>query len=149
MLSELETLLGYRFYDSSILERALTRKAYANEQRQKNMGCPDQEIYRTLGDSVLKLVFTDLIIRSGACSRDEITQKKKELEREENLAWAARHLKIGEYIRLGAGERKQGAGREPYVLAETLEAVIGAIFLDGGYEAAEQCVKRWFGPEIS
>ena len=149
MLSELEALLGYRFYDPSILERALTRKAYANEQRQKNREHPDQEIYRTLGDSVLKLVFTDLLIRNGASSRDEITQKKKELEREENLARAGRELKIGGYIRLGAGERKQGAEREPYVLAETLEAIIGAIFLDGGYEAAEQCVKQWFGSDIS
>jgi ribonuclease-3 len=148
MVSTIETRLHYAFYDRTFLERALTRKAYANEQRQKNIPCEDQEIYRTLGDAVLKLALIDLLIRGGAVTRDEITQRKKELEREETLARIGNRLGLASHIRFGAGEQKQKAGGEPYVLAETLEAVIGAIFLDGGYEAAEQCVKRWFRDEI-
>jgi ribonuclease-3 len=144
MPTTIETALRYTFYDKAILERSLTRKAFANEHLHKNIPCEDQEIYRTLGDAVLKTILTDLLIRNGAESRDEITQRKKDLEREERLAEIGRRLGIGRYIRLGIGEKKQKAGDEPYVLAETLEAIIGAIFLDGGYEAAEQCVKRWF-----
>ena len=144
MVSSFESCLHYSFRDSSLLERALTRKAYANEQRQKNIPCEDQEIFRTLGDSVLKLALTDFLIESGASSRDEITQRKKDLEREETLAGIGREIHLGDSIQLGVGERKQNAGREPYVLAETLEAVIGAIFLDGGYDAAARCVRKWF-----
>jgi ribonuclease-3 len=149
MPTALETGLRYTFYEPATLQRALTRKAFANEQRQKNVSCEDQEIYRTLGDAVLKAVLVDLLIRAGAQSRDEITRRKIELEREETLSGIAGELGIGKHLRLGIGERKQNAANEPYVLAETLEAVIGAIFIDGGYEAAEQCVKRWFSDKIS
>ena len=139
-----EELLGYFFFDTSLLDRALTRKAYANEQRQHNIPCEDQEVFATLGDSVLKTVLIDLLIRSGFTTPDQVTQEKKALEREELLAKVGEGLGIGEFIRLGLGERKQKAQEQPYVLAETLEAIIGAIFLDGGYEAAEQRIKHWF-----
>ncbi|MDD1676744.1 MAG: ribonuclease III domain-containing protein [Methanomicrobiales archaeon] len=143
---DIEENLGYVFFDKSTLERAFTRKAHALEQRQKQIPCDDQEIFRTLGDAVLKTVLIDLLIRGGYCrTRDELTQVKKQLEREENLARVGESLQIGEYLRLGKGEEKHLAGKEPYVLAETVEALIGAVFMDGGYEAAQQCVKRWFG----
>jgi ribonuclease III len=144
----IEDLLGYVFYDKDTLNRALTRKAYANEKKQRNCPCPDQEIFSTLGDAVLKAVLVDLLIRAGCSTPDEITQKKKELEREEILSRIAGDLGIGSFIHLGAGEEKHHADRQPYVLAETLEALIGAIFIDGGYEAAEQRIKRWFDPYL-
>jgi ribonuclease III len=144
----IEDLLGYVFYDKDTLNRALTRKAYANEKKQRNCPCPDQEIFSTLGDAVLKAVLVDLLIRAGCSTPDEITQKKKELEREELLSRIAGELAIGSFIHLGAGEEKHHADRQPYVLAETLEALIGAIFIDGGYEAAEQRIKRWFNPYL-
>ena len=141
---EIEEKLGYVFFDKSTLERAFTRKAHALEQRQKQIPCEDQEVFRTLGDAVLKTVLIDLLIRTGCSTRDELTQAKIQLEREENLAQVAESLGIGAFIRLGKGEVKHQADREPYVLAETVEALIGAIFMDGGYEAAQQCIKRWF-----
>jgi ribonuclease-3 len=141
---EIEKKLGYVFFDKMTLERAFTRKAYANEQRQKQIPCDDQEVFRTLGDAVLKTVFIELLVRRGFSTRDEITQEKKRLEREENLARVAESLGIGEYIRLGKGEAKHQAEKEPYVLAETMEALVGAVFMDGGYEAAQQCVRQWF-----
>lgn len=144
----IEDLLGYVFYDKDTLNRALTRKAYANEKRQSNCPCLDQEIFSTLGDAVLKTVLVDLLIRAGCSTPDEITQKKKELEREELLSRIAGDMGIGSFIHLGAGEEKHRADRQPYVLAETLEALIGAIFIDGGYEAAEQRIKRWFNPYL-
>ena len=140
-----EEKLGYRFSDISLLARALTRKAYANEQRQRNVFCEDQEVYCTLGDAVLKTVLIDLLIRSGADTPDTVTQRKKELEREENLAAIGKKIGISSSIRLGKGEIRQNAGEQPYVLAETMEAIIGAIFLDGGYSSAEIRIMDWFG----
>jgi len=140
----IEEKIGYSFSDKTILNRALTRKAYALEQRQRNHTCEDQEIFRTLGDAVLKAVLVDLLIQSGCKTRDEITRKKIELEREESLAKIGRELGIGESIMLGVGEKKQRANEEPYVLAETFEAVIGAIYLDGGYDTAKKSITSAF-----
>lgn len=141
----LEESLGYSFKDKSLLVRALTRKAYANEQKQQNIDCIDQEIFRTLGDAVLKTVLVDLLITRNRCTtRDEITTKKQKLECEEGLATLSRELGLGASIRFGKGEMKQKAYDEPYILAETLEAVIGAIYLDGGFDAARQVIAALF-----
>jgi NCAIR mutase (PurE)-related protein len=140
----IENNLGYYFRDKNLLNRALTRKAYALEQRQRNQACENQEIFRTLGDAVLKAVLVDLLIKSGCETRDEITRKKIELEREESLAKIGHKLGIGDSIMLGVGEKKQRANEEPYVLAETFEAVIGAIYLDGGYDTANEIIAKLF-----
>lgn len=140
----IEETLGYTFKNAAYLDRALTRKAYANEQKQQHKDCEDQEIYRTLGDAVLKLALVDLLIKSGCDTRDDITLKKKDLEREEKLAEIGRNLGIGHAIKLGVGEKKQRADEEPKVLAETVEALIAAIYYDGGFEAARETIRKWF-----
>lgn len=140
----IEKTFGYSFFDKNLLNRALTRKAYALEQKQRNQDCEDQEVFRTLGDAVLKAVLVDLLIKSGCKTRDEITSKKKRLEREEMLAKVSQALVIGPFIKLGVGEDKQKANEEPKVLAETLEALIGAIYLDGGYSASKEVITKWF-----
>lgn len=140
----LEENLGYTFKDKYFINRALTRKAYALEQKQQNIECEDQEIYRTLGDAVLKTVLIDLLIKSGVNSRGEITSRKKSLEREEGLADISKYLGIGSVLKLGKGEEKQRADEEPYVLAETFEAVIGAIYLDGGFGACRETIEKLF-----
>jgi len=142
--SEIENCLGYTFNDRKLLERALTRKAFANEQGQRGISSVDQEIFCTLGDAVLKTVLIDLLIHGGVTTPDMITRRKIELEREENLAAIGRKIQIGPHIMLGKGEAKQNAGEQTYVLAETFEAIIGAIFLDGGYSCAEERIKEWF-----
>jgi ribonuclease-3 len=140
----IEKNLGYSFADKNLLNRALTRKAYALEQKQRNQDCEDQEVFRTLGDAVLKAVLVDLLIKSGCKTRDEITSKKIRLEREETLAKISQDLGIGPFIKLGVGEEKQKANEEPKVLAETLEALIGASYLDGGYSASKGVITKWF-----
>ncbi len=143
----IEDAIGYSFTDRRLLNRALTRKAYANEHRQQNRDCEDQEIFRTLGDAVLKTVLVDRLIESGCKTREEITNKKMELESEEGLAKISRELGIAPFIKLGIGEIKQKANEKQYVLAETLEAIIGAIYLDGGYDASKKTVMKWFGSQ--
>ena len=140
----LEENLGYVFTNKSLLDRALTRKAYALEQRQQNKESEDQEIFRTLGDAVLKAVLIDLLIENGCSTRDEITSRKKNYEREEGLAEVSKRLGIGSALKLGKGEEKQKAQEEPYVLAETFEAVIGAVYLDGGFEATKRTIMKLF-----
>ncbi len=140
----IEDALGYTFSDKNLLNRALTRKAYANEQKQQNKDIEDQEIFRTLGDAVLKTILVDLLIKSGCKTREEITNRKMELESVEGLARIGRELGIGVYIKLGQGEMKQKANEKQYVLAETLEALIGAIYLDGGFEASRETIIKWF-----
>lgn len=144
----IEKSLNYFFNDKNLLNQALTRKAFALEQRQKNQTCEDQEIYRVLGDAVLKAILVDLLIKAGSKTRNEITYRKKELEREETLAKIAQKMKIGTYIKLGIGEKKQQAGKEPKVLAETLEAIIGAIYLDAGYDKTKEVIAKWFADLI-
>lgn len=143
----LEENLGYKFKNKSLLDRALTRKAYALEQHQQNKECEDQEIYRTLGDAVLKAVLIDLLIKSGCSTRGEITSRKKSLEREEGLAEISKRLGVGSFLKMGKGEEKQKAQEEPYVLAETFEAIIGAVYLDGGFGATKRTIEKLFEME--
>lgn len=145
----IEEKIGYYFNEKNLLNRALTRKAYAIEQKQDGKDFKDQEIFRTLGDAVLKTVLVDLLIKSGCDSRDEITLKKKQLERRESLAKIARELGIGAFIKLGVGEKKQKIDEEPKVLAETLEALVGAIYLDGGFDVSKETISKWFESIIS
>jgi len=145
----IENNLGYAFLDKSLLNRALTSKAYALEQGQRNQACEDQEIFKTLGDAVLKAVLVDLLIKAGCETRDEITRKKEDLENVAALAKISRELEIGDYIILGVGEKKQRAHEVQSVLAETLEAVIGAIYLDGGYDTAKKVIAQLFKLQTS
>ncbi len=148
MKMAIEKNLGYSFNNKDLLNRALTRKAFALEQRQKNQACQDQEVFRVLGDAVLKAILVDLLIKAGCKTREEITNRKKDLEREEALAKIGQKLSIGPFIKLGIGERKQQADKEPKVLAETLEALIGAIYLDAGYDKTKDVIAKWFADLI-
>jgi ribonuclease-3 len=143
-----EENLGYRFRDPALLTRALTRKVFANEGREKSGHHDDQEILSFLGDAVLKAVFVELLVRAHYPAPDAITQVKENLVRHDALAGIASRIGIGPSIRLGAGEKVKGAEMDPSVLAETLEAIIGAIYLDGGFGAAREAVIRWYGDRI-
>ncbi|HMA05474.1 MAG TPA: ribonuclease III domain-containing protein [Methanomicrobiales archaeon] len=147
-MGSLEENIGYHFRDPALLTRALTRKAFANEEMHQGRQHEDQEILSTLGDAALKAAFVDLLVRSHYPTPDAITREKESLERHDALAGIALQIGIGPSIRLGSGEKKREAEQEPYVLAETLEAIIGAIYLDGGCEAARNAVVRWYGHRI-
>jgi ribonuclease III len=139
-----ETRLGYIFLDQGLLMQALTRKAAAQEQRQKGKICEDQEVFRTLGDAVLKTILTELLIHKGCKTRGSITQKKATLENEENLSAMLRAMEIAPIV--GIGERSVGVHEQPLALAETFEAIVAAIYKDGGYEIVKKLVVKWFSP---
>jgi ribonuclease-3 len=148
-MQAIEENLGYHFRDPALLTRALTRKAFANEERQKSGPHDDQEILSFLGDAVLKAVFVELLVRARYPAPDAITQVKENLIRHDALAGIALQIGIGPSIRVGAEEKARGDEREPSVLAETLEGIIGAIYLDGGFGAARESVIRWYGNRIN
>lgn len=144
-IKKLEEKLGYGFKDKQLLERALTRRAYANEQKQKNKDCEDHEIFSTLGDAVLKVVLVDLLIKKDRkTTKGHITVEKAKLERGEWLAEIGRELEIGSYIIMNSGEKERKENENPRVLAEILEAIIGAIYLDGGYEVSKEVIIKLF-----
>lgn len=141
----IENLLNYTFKDKRLLIRALTRKAFAQEQKQQGWKCEDQELYRILGDAVLKVVLVEMLIQQGYDSRESITKKKIDLESRENLGEMFRKMGIAQFIRFGAGERKQGISNQLSVLGETLEALVAAVHVDSeSYEETKKIVISLF-----
>jgi len=140
----LEEKLGYFFFDKRILARALTRTAYAVEQQQNNQVCDDQAAYAAVGAAVLKLVLSELLIRSGCQSGQAIAQQLAALEQPEHLAGISEAVGVGYVIKLGSAEKQQRAYEQPIVLAESLTAVLGGIYFDGGFRAVREVICRLF-----
>ncbi len=143
-LIKLQNSLGHTFNKPKLLERALTRKAHALEQQEQGRSMEDQETFRTLGDAVLHLVLMHKFYELGYDTREKMTNKNSELGREESLAKISTELGVGPNIQLGTGEKRQNADKEPKVLAETLEAIIAAIFLDTKYDESKEIIIKWF-----
>ena len=148
-LLAIERIIGYHFFEPQHLIRALTHPAYANELIQKNRICLTQEDYRPLGDAVLKTSLILFLMEKGLQEKGSITQTKEQLEDNTSLAKIGRRLKIKKFIRLGRGEKELWRSGEETILADTIEAIIGAIFLDSdaGLGVVRQCIGIWFEPE--
>ncbi len=150
-LAGIETIIGYHFFERQHLIRALTHPAYANELIQKNRICLTQEAYSTLGDAVLKTSLILFLMEKGIQSKGGITSVKEQLEDNSSLAKIGRRMKIKRFIRLGRGEKDLWRSGEDTILADTMEAIIGAIFLDSdaGLGVVRQCIGIWFEPELA
>lgn len=148
-IATVEQRLNYLFKDKNLLIRALTRKAFAQEQKQQGQNCEDQEVYRILGDAVLKAILVEMLIQQGYDSRESITNKKIDLENRENLGKMFDGLGIASFIRFGVGEKKQGISSQSSVLGETFEALVAAVHIDGGsYEKTKRFVIDLFSKPI-
>ncbi|HOI14370.1 Ribonuclease 3 [anaerobic digester metagenome] len=146
MEDSLEAKINYQFKNTDLLQRALLHRSRANEERQKQKVCKDQDALRTLGDAVLKTILCDLLMRSGYETKGEITIMKSTIESRPFLAELGRGFGLQNEILVGEGARVQKHNEEPNVIAETLEAIIGAMYLDGGYESAKKAVSVWYEP---
>jgi ribonuclease III len=136
----LEKRLGHRFDDPRLLEQALTHRS---------RGADNYERLEFLGDGVLGCAVADeLYARFPQLSEGKLTRLRASLVREEALAEVAKTLGVGEFMRLGEGELAAGPEARPSILADAVEAVLGAVFLDGGYAAARKAVLAAFGPLI-
>lgn len=129
-----------------LLDRALTHRSFAYE----NGGLPTNERLEFLGDSVLGLIVTDTLFRQNPdLPEGNLAKLRAAVVNSRALAAVARGLRLGRYVRLGKGEEGTGGRDKSSILADTLEAVIGAVYLDGGMVAADALVHRLFDPVIA
>lgn len=143
-LAILEGRLGYEV-ETALLVRALTHRSFAYE----NGGLPTNERLEFLGDSVLGLVVTDTLYRRHPeLAEGQLAKLRAAVVNARALAEVARGLGLGSFIRLGRGEEGTGGRDKASILADTLEAVIGALYLDRGLQAADEMVHRLFDPVI-
>lgn len=146
--AEFEQALGYKFRDRDLLARALTHKSYANERRETSSS--HNERLEFLGDTVLGFVIGELIYRSFPNLQEGALSKiKAHLVSAATLASKGRDLGIGRYLRMGAGEARSGGAEKLSLLADGFEAIIAAVYLDGGLPAAEAFLRRVFGPDVT
>jgi len=130
--------LGHVFIQPTLLQRALTHRSYAPEHNER---------LEFLGDSILGCVIAKhLYSLFPNLSEGELSRLRSNLVREETLATLAQRLDLGSHLKLGEGERKSGGFRRSSMLADAMEALFGAVFLDGGYAAAEKVVLNLFVP---
>lgn len=142
-----EKSTGYGFRNKSLLDQALTHKSYANEKNMERSS--DNERLEFLGDSVLGVIISHTLYNE--CPEEDegvLTRYKSQLVSGETLARIAKYIGIGEYILLGRGEEASGGRKHVSNLMCALEAIIGAIFLDGGLKASHSFIAKVFRPEI-
>lgn len=138
----LEERIGYFFQEKSLLKHALTHSSYANEKRMKKTA--NNERLEFLGDAVLELVSSEFIFQKQMeMPEGEMTKLRASLVCEPTLAFCAREISLGEYLLLGKGEEGTGGRDRDSILSDAMEAVIGAIYLDGGFTNAKEFVIRF------
>jgi ribonuclease III len=136
-ISQLEKTIGYTFKNEALLKKALTHSTYANE----NPGAGSHyERLEFVGDAVLDLLVARLLFEKFLdASEGDLSRRRSRIVRRETLAQLGKQLDLGAYVRLGEGQKKGGSGITDRLLADSYEALAGAVYLDGGYEAAVAC----------
>lgn len=139
-LSAFSERIGHTFEDAAMLRRALTHRSF---------GADHNERLEFLGDSVLNCAIAcELYRRFPHLSEGELSRLRANMVNQPTLAAVALQLRIGDCLRLGEGELKSGGRQRPSILADALEAVLGAVFVDGGFEAAHQVIRQLFGTRL-
>ena len=147
MLKDLETALGYRFQNITLLENALTHSSYANERWHYSL--LSNERLEFLGDSVLGMLVAEFLVHSFPNRPEgELTRMRADMVCETTLANAANVIGIGEHLLLGHGEERFGGRNRNSILADAMESVIAAAFLDGGIAAAKGIVEKFVLTEV-
>lgn len=146
-LKELEEKIGYEFKQPGLLRQALTHSSYANEKRMKKLS--DNERLEFLGDAVLEVTSSEFLYRNyPKLPEGDLTKLRASLVCEPTLALCAKEIGLGDYLYLGKGEDHTGGRGRDSILSDALEAVIGATYLDGGFEPARQIVHRFILTDI-
>jgi ribonuclease III len=146
--TQLQDDIGYSFNDTGLIREALTHKSFGNENPSE--GGRDNERLEFLGDAVLDLVVSDRLMEQFPQYREgDLSRLKSALVSEPSLAIVAKSLDLGKFLLLGKGEEQTGGRRKESLLANALEAVIAAIYLDGGLGAAGRFIHHHFAPLIA
>lgn len=140
-LATLETRLDYRFSDAALLEQALTHRSHSAHHNER---------LEFLGDSVLNFVVAALLFeRFPKLDEGDLSRLRANLVKQASLAEIGQRLELSQHLRLGEGELKSGGFRRPSILADAVEAIFGASFLDGGFEVARKVIARQYQPVLS
>ena len=146
-LSELQADVGYCFTREEVLVQALTHSSYAHEKNLKEL--MDNERLEFLGDAVLELVSSEFLYQTHPeMNEGKMTKLRASLVCEQSLADCARQLHLGSYLRLGNGEDLTGGRERDSILSDALEAVIGAMYLDGGFTSAKEFILKYVLKDI-
>ena len=147
MIKDLETAIGYRFRNISLLQNALAHSSYANERWHNSL--LSNERLELLGDSVLGMLVAEYLYRNFPDRPEgELTRMRADMVCETTLAAAANRIGLGEHLLLGHGEQRFGGRKRDSILADAMESVIAAAFLDGGLEAAKGIVQQFILVEV-
>ena len=142
MIKDLENAIGYRFKNITLLQNALTHSSYANEYWHDSL--KSNELLEFLGDSILGMVVAEHLYRNFPDRPEgELTRMRADMVCEKSLAVIAEKLQLGSHLQLGHGEEQSGGKKRPSILADAVESVIAACFLDGGMVAAEAFIKNF------
>lgn len=143
-MNSLEKRLGYKFKDITLLARALTHKSYANEIKTP---IEHNEKLEFLGDAVLDLVVGEFLFEKYPLDTEGgLSKKRASIVNEEMLFELARDMELNKILQLGKGEAQTGGALKPRLLASSLEAVVGAVYLDGGFAPAQAFIRKEFLP---
>lgn len=144
--TELQEVIGFPFDDDSLLREALVHRSYLNEN--PSFPSADNQRLEFLGDALLDFVAGNYLYRRYPKMREgELTSLRAALVKEETLARFAQALGLGRYLYLGRGEEESGGRERPSLLADAFEALVGALYLDGGLKPAESFILRFLEPE--
>ena len=143
-MDEVEAHLGYAFHDRALLEAALTHPSYGGDHR-----VPHYQRLEFLGDAVCELRVSERLYAAfPQLPEGNLTRMRADLVCEASLSKAARRLGLAERIRLSVGEERTGGRKKPSILCDVMEAVVGAVYLDGGRDAANALIERAIGADI-
>lgn len=146
-IEELQERIGYEFKEEGLLRQALTHSSYANEKHMKKLS--DNERLEFLGDAVLEIISSEFLYRNyPKLPEGDLTKLRASIVCEPTLALCTRELDLGEYLLLGKGENLTGGRNRKSILSDAMEAVIGAIYLDGGFESAKAFIHRFILTDI-
>ena len=139
--ASLSRIIHYTFHDPSLMIMALTHRSFSSQHNER---------LEFLGDSVLSfLIANELYKRFPRIDEGDLSRLRAQLVKESSLSHIALSIGLGDFIRLGEGELKSAGWRRPSILADTFESIIGAIYLDGGIESAQQFVLRFFDMQLN
>ena len=142
MIKDLEMAIGYRFENITLLQNALAHSSYANEHWHNSL--KSNERLEFLGDSILGMVVAEYLYRNFPDRLEgDLTRMRADMVCENSLARIAERLQLGSYLLLGNGEEQNGGRKRSSILADAVESVIAACFLDGGMAAAEQFIQKF------
>ena len=141
-LEKLEQVIGYKFNDRDLLAHAMTHSSYANEKHWEK--ARNNERLEFLGDAVLELVSSDFLFHKNShMPEGEMTRTRASMVCEQALAYCAGEIHLGEYLMLGRGEEATGGRERASVVSDAMEALIGSIYLDGGFASAKEFIHKF------